>query len=573
MKQTNRQPAGRKVHPSFEHVVLYIRRLVPGRTFTQNFVELCPRRGTMLSTRHEWVNSSRLLQDGRNPREPNLGRYMPSKRTVSANLGLLTAFVVFGQLASAQAPVGSRIVRPVDEADRITLRGNTHPLARAQNDQGAVVDSQPIRRGLLLLQRSPAQEAALRNLLDQQQSASSPGFHQWLTPQQFGQQFGPADADVQTVTGWLQSHGLQVNRVSAGRTVIEFSGNAGQVRDAFHTEIHRYVVNGQQRLANATDPQIPAALAPVVAGPVSLNNFPKRPLSHTVGVFRKNQATRQITPLFTFNNSNFCGTTSCNAVGPGDFAAIYNVQKLWTPPAGTAIDGTGQTIAIVGDSEICTANSPDFLVPISSPTGGCGGADDVATFRTLFGLPANSPNVILDGPDPGLNGDETEGDLDVQWVGAVAKNATIDYVIAEETEATYGTDLAAEYIVDNNLAPVLSESYGACEGALGTTGNQYESALWEQAAAQGITVVVAAGDSGSASCDVVNIDNPPPVAAQFGTFVNGIASTPFNVATGGTDFDVTAASYQPTYWSGGNATVGGVKDVSATKYIPRNHME
>ena len=84
---------------------------------------------------------------------------------------------------------------------------------------------------------------------------------------------------------------------------------------------------------------------------------------------------------------------------------------------------------------------------------------------TLFGLPANPPNVILDGPDPSFNGDETEGDLDVEWSGAVAKGATIDFVIAEGTEATAGTDLAAEYIIDNNLAPVMSESFSACEAS------------------------------------------------------------------------------------------------------------
>ena len=157
----------------------------------------------------------------------------------------------------------------------------------------------------------------------------------------------------------------------------------------------------------------------------------------------------------------YCGSTDCNALGPGDFATIYNVFKLWNPGiSGTPIDGTGQTIAIVGDSEICTAE----LARTSTASDHVQTAtDDVAQFRSLFGLPANSPNVILDGPDPGFNGDETEGDLDVEWSGAVAKNATIDFVIAEDTEATFGTDLAAEYVVDNNLAPVLSESFGECE--------------------------------------------------------------------------------------------------------------
>lgn len=460
-------------------------------------------------------------------------------------------------LAIAQGSAVSRVTGPINEGNLTTLRGNTHPLARTQNDQGIVADGQPIRRMMLLLQRSASQDAALKQLVDQQQSSASPNYHQWLTPQQIGQQFGPSDTDVQAVTDWLQSHGFQIARVNAAKTLIEFSGNAGQVRNAFHTEIHRYVANGEEHFANNSDPQIPTALAPVVAGTVSLNNFPKHAQSRQVGVFRKTQATGQVVPLFSFPNgcpSNSATGTTCNALGPGDFARIYNVQNLWA----SGIDGTGQTIAIVGDSEICTANTPSESKAL------CGGNDDPANFRSIFGLPAKSPNVILDGPDPGFNGDEIEGNLDVQWSGAVAKNATIDLVIAETTEATAGIDLAAEYIVDNNLAPVMSESFGACEAFLGNSGNQFYAALWEQAAAQGITVIVSTGDSGSASCDNPNTQS---AASQFGDGVNGLASTPFNVAAGGTDFDVTATSYQSTYW-GADATVGGVKQVSALSYIP-----
>ena len=474
-------------------------------------------------------------------------------------IGLALALPVASFAQSNAAP--ARITAQINESALTTLRGNTHPLARPQYDQGAVADSQPMHRMLLLLQRSPQQEAAVRSLIDAQQSKASPSFHQWLTPQQFGQQYGPSAADIQTVTSWLQSHGFQIARVSTAGTLIEFSGTAGQVRNAFHTEIHRYVVNGEQHFANNSDPQIPAALAPVVAGPVSLHNFPRKAQSRNVGVFKKDLSTGKVTPQFSFGCTSISNASvTCNALSPGDFAKIYNVDSLWS----SGIDGTGQTIAIVGDSEICTASSPDFSQCQD---------DDTKTFRTLFGLPtANLPTVILDGPDPGFNGDEIEGNLDVQWSGAVAKGASIDFVIAQNTEATAGTDLAAEYVVDNNLAPVLSESFGACEGSLGTDGNIFEATLWEQAAAQGITVVVSAGDSGSAGCDDANLESPN--AAQQGVFVNGLASTPFNVAAGGTDVDVTlptAGSYQSTYWgANSNPTVGGttLKDVSALSYIP-----
>jgi hypothetical protein len=494
-------------------------------------------------------------------------------------LGLGLTILSLASMARAQAPapggtalagqnsaVPSRITQPIDETNRVTRRGNTHPLARPQFDQGAVADSQPIRRMLLLLQRSPGQETALRSLLDQQQSKSSANYHQWLTPQQFGQQFGPSDADVQAVTGWLQSHGFQVAGVSASRTVIEFSGNAGQVRAAFSTEIHRFVVNGVEHLANASDPQIPAALAPVVAGPVSLHNFPLKAYNHSRGVFSRSKETGQVKPLLTVSS----GGSTFFALGPADFAKIYNVPVgANNVPNG----GSGQTIAIVGDSEICTKNSPDY----SSCT-----SDDVVAFREFFGLPVNSPAcpglsggpvcVIVDGPDPGLNppgvgsGDEIEGDLDVEWSGAIAPNAQIDFVIAEDTEATAGTDLAAVYVVDNNLASEVSESFGACEAYLGLDVNEFESAVWEQAAAQGITAIVSAGDAGSAGCE--DSDASAPNAAVNGNQVNGIASTPFNVAAGGTDFDIdlpSVSTYASTYWSTTNNTTTGE---SAKSYIP-----
>jgi subtilase family serine protease len=428
------------------------------------------------------------------------------------------------------ATVPARITQPVDMEKLVTLRGNTHPLARPEYDQGAAPDSLPMERMLLVLQRSAEQEAALRKLLDDQQTKSSPNYHMWLTPEQFGQQFGPADADIQAVTSWLSAQGFQVSHVAAGRTVIEFSGTAGQVRQAFRTEMHKFVVKGEEHWANASDPQIPAALTPVVAGFASLNNFPRTPRHRRLGTFSRSKATGEVRPLFTFPyNGGYL-----LAVGPGDFANIYNVAPLWT----AGIDGTGQTIAIVSDSNINT--------------------QDVVDFRTMFGLPANTTNIILNGPDPGINSDETEADLDVQWAGAVAKGATIDLVVSEGTETTAGVDLSALYIIDNNLAPVMTESYGTCEAFTLASGLAFYNTLWEQGAAQGITILIASGDSGSAGCD----DPSSEVAAQYGQAVGGNASTPFNVAVGGTDFN---DSNWQQYW---NTTNTSPQQSSAVSYIP-----
>ena len=429
----------------------------------------------------------------------------------------------------------TRITQALDERRLVTIKGNVHPLARPEFDQGAVSDTQPLRRMLLLLQRSTDQEAALEKLLEQQQDKSSTDYHSWITPDQFGKEFGPADADIQTVTNWLQLHGLQVTKVSAGRTIIEFSGTAGEVRGAFHTEMHSYRVNGETRFANATDPQIPAALAPVVVGPVSLNNFPVKSHLLKLGSFFRSKETGETKPLTTIPN---CGPANCFGLGPADFATIYSSAPLLggTPK----IDGTGQTIAIVGESNINVA--------------------DVTDFRTIFNLPQNfsASNILLDGPDPGMNPSEGESDLDVQWAGAVAPGATIDFVTSAPTETTAGIHLSALYIVENNLAGVMSESFGDCEQNIGTL-NQFYNSLWEQAAAQGITVVLSTGDGGSAGCDNFNTAQ----TATQGLAVSGFASTGFNVAVGGTDFDDVNKWTQ--FW---NTTNNSTTEGSALGYIP-----
>jgi hypothetical protein len=441
------------------------------------------------------------------------------------------------QIGSLPRPAPPRITQAIDQNNRVVLRGNVHPLAKPQFDQGAVSDALPMNRMLLLLRRSPAQEASLRQLLDQQQDKSSPNFHAWLTPEQFGWQFGPTDSDIQAITDWLASQGFQVNRVSAGRTVIEFSGNAGQVNNTFHTQIHRYNVNGAERIANAADPEIPAALAPVVAGVVSLNNFPRQSYAKYLGQFRHTAGKPGIQPLFTFPNPYSGGTFY--GVAPGDFATIYNSKPL----IASGNDGTGQTIAVVGETNI--------------------NVQDVQAFRQLFGLPANfdASNVILNGEDPGITskGEESEADLDVQWAGAVAPGATVKFVVSASTPTTAGIDLSALYIIEHNLAGVLSESYGACEQFLGASGNAFYKELWQQAAAQGITVVVSSGDGGSAGCD--NFDTQ--TTATQGLAVSGLAATPFNVSVGGTDFD--QINQWASFWSSANDPTTGT---SALKYIP-----
>lgn len=458
---------------------------------------------------------------------------------------VLILFVLFAfNVGAQQTAIPARITAALDETKLTVLKGNTHPFARTQFDRGAASSGLPLNRMLLVLQRSPAQESSLKSLLDQQQQKSSPTYHKWLTPQEFGQQFGAADQDIRKITSWLSLHGFQINNVLKSRLIIEFSGTVGQLKEAFHTEIHEYEVNGRQYWANSKDPAIPAAFSPVIAGIASLHSFGRKPMHRVAaGVFSSGSAEGQLKlrnegkPLFTAGTGCGLNGTSCYVVGPYDFATIYNVLPLWN--ATSPIDGTGQTIAIVSQSDIYP--------------------QDFSDFRSDFGLPEGTLNIINNGPDPGklaTEGDELESDLDVQMAGAVAKGATIDLIVSATTNTTAGVDLSALYIVDNNLAPVMSESYGACELDMGTAGNQFYNQLWQQAAAQGITVLVSSGDSGSAVCD-----RNEAIATQ-GLAVNGIASTPYDIAVGGTDFN--DLQDPATYWSSTNNS----HEASALSYIP-----
>jgi hypothetical protein len=450
--------------------------------------------------------------------------------------GLLVSILVFpSSPATAQTTnVPARIRQAIDEKNLVSLTGNVHPFALPEDDRGPVADAQPLRRILLLLQRGPDQEAALQKLLGEQQDKSSSKYHAWLTPEQFGRQFGPAEADIQAVMQWLMSHGFTDIKVGPGRTAVEFSGNVASVRSAFHTEIHRYLVNGEEHIANTADPQIPAGLAPVAAGLVSLHSFRPKPYILSVGLFFRSRVTGEVKSLFTPP-----GGYGFYPLAPGDFAIIYNTAPLLG--ADPKIDGTGQTIAVLGESDVQV--------------------QDVVDFRNLFGLPQNfsSQNIIWNGPDPGINETEGESDLDIQWAGAVAPGATVNLISSAPTETTSGIDLSALYAVDNNVAAVISMSFGECEQQLGTSGNQFYNSLWEQAAAQGITVVVSAGDEGSAGCDDFNKQQ----TATNGLAVSGPASTPFNIAVGGTDFDQNNNWSQ--YW---NTTNNAVTQASAKGYIP-----
>ncbi len=466
--------------------------------------------------------------------------------------GVLSAFLfgfVFCSFALAQtqpqftAGTPARITQPVRDSSLQPLRGNTHPLALPQYDVGRAPGSMAAKRMILVLQRSAQQEATLRTWLDSVQNASSPDFRRWMTPEEFGARFGVSDVDLTTVESWLQGQGFSIDKVAKSRMAIEFSGTTAQVEAAFHTAIHSYVIQGVQHWANASDPQIPAALSPVVAGLAQLNSF--EPTSNAIrgpgGVY--DAKTGAIQPAYTIGSAS---QGYYIFVVPGDAATIYNIPTTLNPAlSGTAYDGSGVTIGIAGDSNIDIAQN--------------------AKYRATFGLPAKATNVVIDGgTDPGENGDAVEAYLDTQVAGGIAPNANVTLYTAEDTAYQAGLFLAIQRALDDNQIDILNVSFGACEAALGTAGNQFVNDLWEQAASQGITVTVSSGDSGSAGCDNPNIETQ----AVNGLAVNGIGSTPFNISVGGTDFDALYSNFPSSFSSYVDLTNTLPNHRSALKYIP-----
>jgi hypothetical protein len=392
-----------------------------------------------------------------------------------------------------------------------------HPLARPENDRGSVADSFPASRMLVLLNPPADRQQALQHFLRDAHNPGSLSYHQWLTPEQFGAQFGASDEDLQQVQTWLQSHGFAVNRVTKSRRALEFSGTAAQVREALHTPIHQYQVAGKTYYSIANEVSIPQSIAPLLKGFAPLNNFPLKSFVHTAGTATYSRITGHAKPEFTTtaNGKPFY------AVSPEDFATQYDLAPLYQ--AGT--NGVGVTIGIIGEANL------DLSL--------------TAAYRALYGLPADNTQVVIDGEDPGVGlGPDVEGFLDVEVSGGVAPGAIVNYYTAGGSTFEAPLVLAALRAVEDNTASVLSVSYGECEQLLGPQGTQLWGSLWEQAAAQGQTVLVASGDSGPAACPL----GEGVVGGNlkyFGLSVSGLASTPWNVAVGGTDF------YYSDYATGG----------------------
>ena len=434
----------------------------------------------------------------------------------------------------------ARVTQPVDNSNRSTISGQTSPLIANGRDLGRLTAGTQLDHMIMVLQASPEQDYALMTLIDQQLDSGHANFHHWITPDEFGAALGVADADIGKVTDWLESEGFTVEEVAAGKRFIQFSGTSAQVELAFQTEMHRYSIDGQTHISNSSDITVPDALRPVILGVPTLNDFFKTnnmqgarkislPAAALTGT--ASQMDPSSVPFSVPDYTN--GTT--HFVGAGDFAAIYNT----TPLLSTGNDGTGVTIGIIGRTDIALA--------------------DVQIYREFFQLKNNDPIFVVAGEDPGLvPGDDGESDLDVEISGGAAPGATVEFITSRATLTTDGVDLSAMYAVQNNLTDIISESYGQCEANFSAAFDSFYVNLWAQAAAQGQSVFVSSGDNGPAGCDSSNSN-----FSNFGYAVSALASSPYNVAVGGTIFADTTGG---PWW--GTTATSSPPFASALGYIP-----
>ncbi|HEX4036441.1 MAG TPA: protease pro-enzyme activation domain-containing protein [Acidobacteriaceae bacterium] len=468
----------------------------------------------------------------------------PFRRFCLASL----CFAALGALPLPAQTAHNRILAPIDETRLVALRGNTPAFAQPRFDQGPAPLSLPTGRIALILERSPAQQQALTQFLDDVQNPASSQYHRWLTPAQYGALYGPSDADLQTVEAWLQSHGFHVERLPQARNFIQFSGNIEQLETAFHTSIHTFATGNATHFANLTDPEIPAALAPVVAGLTPLNDSHPHPNVHPGITAHYDPFTRSIQPDLTLFNRSSNGTYLF--LDPADAATIYDSPNAALNPSykGATMDGTGASIGILGVSDLTLSDIRNYRVAFLGETTAS----------------ANLPTVVVDGDDPGLvpGGAADEALLDNEIAGALAPQAKLTFYTSADTSLASGLMNAYLRALNDNAVGILNISFSGCEADEGSGGNQALLEAAQQAAAQGITVTVSSGDGGSAGCD----DFDTATQAQRGLAVNGIASTPYTVAVGGTDFGALASAFSTYVNSAANGTAPYYR--TALGYIP-----
>jgi subtilase family serine protease len=462
-------------------------------------------------------------------------------------------------LAAAQTGPRPLITSRIVEENRVTLRGNTRPEATALNSRGRLSDGTRIDHMFLLLQRAPEREQALVSMIDQLHDRKSANFHHWLSPQQIGENYGLGQADLDSIKGWLESHGFSVNHIYPNRMVMDFSGTAGQIRESFRTEIHQLSVNGEAHIANMSDPSIPEALAPAVRGIVSLNDFRPRKMMKFVQKGTKPAVESDahgvtFAPGCGFLTSLRDSTTNCEALMPNDLETIYNFNPLFT----AGITGLGQTVVVIEDEDAYSLGDWNSFRKVA-------GLARTYPYGTVSQTHPAPPSGTNNCTDPGDLNDTTDDEvaIDMEWASAAAPNAAIQVAVCADARTTFGGLIALENLLNapgaNTTGPaIISISYGESESLNGAVQNAAYNTTYQQGAAEGVSIFVSAGDEGPASSNADGADS------TRGITVSGFTSTPYNISVGGTDFSDAYSGTEATYWNPGNTANYG----SAKSYIP-----
>ena len=476
---------------------------------------------------------------------------------LALSLSILIPLCAPALAESVQA--GSRSATPaiteqIDNSRLVPLRGNVRPDLTADRDLGPVEDSVPLRL-YMVLQRSPGRQAALENLIERQQQPTAAEYHQWITPQQFGERFGVAEQDIAKISEWLESRGMRVNHVLNNASLIEFSATVGNVREAFGTQLHYFNVAGGKHPALVQEPMIPAAMANVVAGIEGLNKIPEHANHTKTGQAAWDATTHRFKNVATIDSSGarpeYTNPNDGNYdVTPQDFYTIYNVNPIFN--AGTK--GATATVAVIEESDIEYGT-------VNGTTGAATGGD-VANFRTLFGVPGTLNMHVYHGygtvtcSDPGIDpageGEEGEAALDAEWASALAPAANLIFMSCDNN-VDNGIITSEAALIDNNLADVMSLSYGHSELTFSSSQYTTQDTLLAQAATQGQSFIVSAGDSGS---DV--LDQNTTGTAVAGINVSAYASNPLATTAGGTDFvdlidQLEGGLNESAYWGATNS--------------------
>ncbi|RDJ00584.1 hypothetical protein DVT68_07305 [Dyella solisilvae] len=506
--------------------------------------------------------------------------YALSVAAVAATCAVLPSLVLASGSSAALVGINTaeapRVTKVVN-ANAVSALAKTH-LERLANAKlvGAVDDSVPMPHMQLILKPSAARAAALRSLIDAQHDPSSGKYHQWITPQEYGENFGVKDADIAAVASWLTSRGFTVNSVYPNKTQIDFSGTAGAVRRAFHTQMNRYQLGlpnsgtVENHVANSSDISVPDALTSVVTGVAGLNDFHAKPLlkKPQLATYDPSSHRFQLPKPAASDTKAQAEQAIREAIsaGPGvrglvpyDMQTIYNTSPLYT----AGLTGAGMTIAVVEDLGMLPSDWTNFVSQFG--LGSYGG-----TYTQFQPQPASGPTNCV---DPGGETADTESGetiLDAEYATAMAPGANVWVATCSDnlvTNAFGGVYLAANNLINNPSAAgrpnVISASYGLGELVIDTASKTALDAMWAQANAEGISVFISSGDSGSnADYNGLIIGLLGPV--DGGIDANSLATSPDVTAVGGTDTaDVLDGTTSTYFNSTPNAVYG-----TAKSYVP-----